>query len=318
MIKFENYFYLIFILILIPILILFFINIRQLKKSYSNILNSDKIIAGIKLRTLFFSLAWIFLILSLACPLWGAKPVSVRRKGVSVMIVADISKSMTAQDIKPSRLSVQKQFLKMFLEKLKRASCGLVITKGEGILTVPLTYEKHAMFSAIDSLSPHIFSSYGTNLEAGILLALNSFGEKRGNSKIIILCTDGGETEGSLLRAAEAVKKTEAVLLIVGFGTEAGAKISVYDETGSVKLIDSKLDESFLNAAASASGDNSKYFRATQAGAIADILKIIDAGVDDVEKMIYIQEPVKRNFEMLVISFIFICLGGLSFYGKEN
>lgn len=318
MIKFENGFYLFFILILIPVLIFFFINIHKVKKTYSKIINTNKIIKRVKLRALFFSLAWFFLILALACPMWGAKPVSMRRKGVSVMIVADISKSMTTDDIKPNRLAVQKQFLKIILKKLNRASCGLVLTKGEGVLTVPLTYEKNALFSAIESLSPHIFSSHGTNLEAGVLLALNSFGDKRGNSKIIILCTDGGETKGSLLRAAEKVKKTDAVLLIIGFGTENGSKISIFDETGEAKLIESKLDELFLKKAAEISGENSKYISATQTGAITESLKIIDSGTEETEKMTYIQEPVKRNFEMLVISFIFICLGGLSLYGKEN
>lgn len=318
MIEFENVYYLFLILVLIPVLILFFINIRKLKIYYGDVLNSKKIIKRIELRAFFFSLAWIFLVLSFACPLWGAKPVSIRRRGTSVIFVADISKSMTASDIKPNRLAVQKQFLKIILDKLKRSSCGLVITKGSGILSVPLTYEKNAISSAIDSLSPNIFSSYGTDLEAGVLLALNSFGENRGNSKIILLCTDGGETKGSLLSAAEIVKKTDAVLLIAGFGTETETKISVLDEAGKAQFVDVKLHEALLSKAAKIAGDGSMYISALQNGAISEILNAINSGVENVEKMVYIQEPVKRNFEMLLISFIFICCGGLCFYGKNK
>ena len=60
------------------------------------------------------------------------------------------------------------------------------------------------------------------------------------------------------------------------------------------------------------------YVQALSAGSIEKIVKLIGSGTDGIEKMVYIQEPVKRNFEMLFIAFIFLCLGGLSFYGKNN
>lgn len=211
MISFENSVYLFFILFLLPVWFISYINLKKIKKAYSGLENTKKIIKKAKIRAFFFSAAWIFLILGLACPLWGSKPVSVRRRGVSVMFVSDISKSMSLQDIQPSRIAVQRQFLKILLEKMHKTSAesaaGLVITKGEGVLSVPLSFEKNALSSAIDALSPLILSSTGTNLEAGVLRALDSFGENRGNSKIIVLCTDGGETSGSLLHAAEKNKK---------------------------------------------------------------------------------------------------------------
>ena len=322
MISFENSVYLFFILFLLPVWFIFYINLKKIKKTYSGLENTKKIIKKAKIRALFFSAAWIFLILGLACPLWGSKPVSVRRRGVSVMFVSDISKSMSLQDIQPSRIAVQRQFLKILLEKMHKTSAesaaGLVITKGEGILSVPLSFEKNALSSAIDALSPLILSSTGTNLEAGVLRALDSFGENRGNSKIIVLCTDGGETSGSLLHAAEKIKKTDAILIIVGFGTLEETKIKVLDEKGNTQLKDARLEEAFLQKAASIAGGESMYISALSSGSIETILKIIDTGVEGVEKMVYIQEPVKRNFEMLLLAFIFLCLGGVSFYGKNK
>ena len=322
MISFENSVYLFFILFLFPCWFIFYINLKKIKKTYSGLENTKKIIKKAKIRAFFFSAAWIFLILGLACPLWGSKPVSVRRRGVSVMFVSDISKSMSLQDIQPSRIAVQRQFLKILLEKMHKTSAesaaGLVITKGEGILSVPLSFEKNALSSAIDALSPLILSSTGTNLEAGVLRALDAFGENRGNSKIIVLCTDGGETSGSLLHAAEKIKKTDAILIIVGFGTLEETKIKVLDEKGNTQLKDARLEEAFLQKAASIAGGESMYISALSSGSIETILKIIDAGVEGVEKMVYIQEPVKRNFEMLLLAFIFLCLGGVSFYGKNK
>lgn len=322
MISFENSVYLFFILFLLPVWFISYINLKKIKKAYSGLENTKKIIKKAKIRAFFFSAAWIFLILGLACPLWGSKPVSVRRRGVSVMFVSDISKSMSLQDIQPSRIAVQRQFLKILLEKMHKTSAesaaGLVITKGEGVLSVPLSFEKNALSSAIDALSPLILSSTGTNLEAGVLRALDSFGENRGNSKIIVLCTDGGETSGSLLHAAEKIKKTDAILIIVGFGTLEETKIKVLDEKGNTQLKDARLEEAFLQKAASIAGGESMYISALTSGSIETILKIIDTGVDGVEKMVYIQEPVKRNFEMLLLAFIFLCLGGVSFYGKNK
>lgn len=322
MISFENSVYLFFILFLLPVWFISYINLKKIKKAYSGLENTKKIIKKAKIRAFFFSAAWIFLILGLACPLWGSKPVSVRRRGVSVMFVSDISKSMSLQDIQPSRIAVQRQFLKILLEKMHKTSAesaaGLVITKGEGILSVPLSFEKNALSSAIDALSPLILSSTGTNLEAGVLRALDSFGENRGNSKIIVLCTDGGETSGSLLHAAEKIKKTDAILIIVGFGTLEETKIKVLDEKGNTQLKDARLEEAFLQKAASIAGGESMYISALSSGSIETILKIIDTGVEGVEKMVYIQEPVKRNFEMLLLAFIFLCLGGVSFYGKNK
>ena len=322
MISFENSVYLFFILFLLPVWFISYINLKKIKKAYSGLENTKKIIKKAKIRAFFFSAAWIFLILGLACPLWGSKPVSVRRRGVSVMFVSDISKSMSLQDIQPSRIAVQRQFLKILLEKMHKTSAesaaGLVITKGEGVLSVPLSFEKNAISSAIDALSPLILSSTRTNLEAGVLRALDSFGENRGNSKIIVLCTDGGETSGSLLHSAEKIKKTDAILIIVGFGTLEETKIKVLDEKGNTQLKDARLEEAFLQKAASIAGGESMYISALTSGSIETILKIIDTGVDGVEKMVYIQEPVKRNFEMLLLAFIFLCLGGVSFYGKNK
>ena len=322
MISFENSVYLFFILFLLPVWFIFYINLKKIKKAYSGLENTKKIIKKAKIRAFFFSAAWIFLILGLACPLWGSKPVSVRRRGVSVMFVSDISKSMSLQDIQPSRIAVQRQFLKILLEKMHKTSAesaaGLVITKGEGILSVPLSFEKNALSSAIDALSPLILSSTGTNLEAGVLRALDAFGENRGNSKIIVLCTDGGETSGSLLHVAEKIKKTDAILIIVGFGTLEETKIKVLDEKGNTQLKDARLEEAFLQKAASIAGGESMYISVLSSGSIETILKIIDTGIEGVEKMVYIQEPVKRNFEMLLLAFIFLCLGGVSFYGKNK
>lgn len=318
MIRFENPNYLLLLLLVFPAFIMVFVNITKLKASYGNAPYAKKMIRRIRLRSVFFSFAWCLLVLSLACPLWGAKPVSVRRRGVSVMIVSDVSRSMTVTDMGSSRLAVQKQFLKMFLEKLDKAACGLVITKGDGILSIPLSFEKQAVFSAIDSLSPHVLTSAGTDLEAGVLKALDSFSGNRGNSKIVILCTDGGENSGSLLRACETIKKSDAILIIAGFGTAHGGNVSVYDEQGESQLKETKLEEEFLIRAAKIAGENSLYVSASSPGAVLEIIKAVNSGVEVSEKMVYIQEPVKRNFEMALAAFILICLGGLPFYGKNK
>ncbi len=318
MIKFENTNYLFLLLLLLPIIFFKFKNLRKFKREYKNFPNAKRILRRSNIRMLFFCLSWIFLVLAMACPLWGSKPVSVRQRGSSVIFVSDISRSMTVSDILPNRMAVQKQFLKILINKLEKSLCGLVITKGDGVLTIPLSFEKNALISAVDSLSPKMLSSSGTNLEAGLIRAINSFGENHAGSKIIILCTDGEETNGNLLNAINAIKKTTAILIIAGFGTSEGGNISIIDENGEKKLKKSKLNEKKLEELALKAGKDSIYINACSFASIETVLEKIETQDKSEEKMVYIQEPVKRNFEMLLISFIFIIIGVMSFYDKKN
>ncbi len=318
MIKFENYNYLFLILILIPIILFKLKNLKKFKKEYKNFPNAKRILIKSNIRMLFFCLSWIFLSLSMACPLWGSKPISIRQRGSSVIFVSDISRSMTISDILPNRLIVQKQFLKILINKLQKSLCGLVIAKGDGVLTIPLSFEKNALISTIDSLSPNMLSSDGTNLEAGITRAINAFAENHSSSKIIILCTDGGETKGKLLNAINLIKKTNIVLIIVGFGTDEGGEVSIINEGGEKILKKSKLEEKKLKDLTAKAGENSIYVNACSFASIDTVLEKIDAQDKNEEKMVYIQEPVKRNFEMLLVSFIFIAIGVISFYDKKN
>ncbi len=318
MIKFENINYLFLLLVLIPVLIFSTINLIKFKKAYLDFPNAKKIIRKIRLRILSFSLAWIFLVLALVCPLWGEKPVSVRQRGVSVIFVCDVSKSMTAEDILPNRLSVEKYFLKILTQKLEKALCALVITKGDGVLTVPLSFEKNAINSTIDLLSPNLHSSGGTNLEAGINTALNAFATNRSNSKVIVLCTDGGQTKGNLENIAKKLSATNTKLIIVGFGTKEGGDIMITNKNNKKVLKKVKLEEDFLKEVIKNCGQDSVYINASSYASIESVLENIDSKNQGIEKMIYIQRPVKRNFEMLIICFIFICLGGLLSYEKNK
>lgn len=318
MIEFEHTSYLLMIMILPPALVLFFLNIKKIQNAYAGFTEIKKIVFKAQFRAIFFSFAWIFLALSLACPLWGSKLVSIRRRGTSIIFVSDISKSMEAADVIPSRIAIQKQFLKKLSERLERSCCGIVLAKGGGILALPLTFEKNALIHTIDSISPDMFSSSGTNLEAGVICALNSFGSNRGNSKIIVLCTDGGETKGSLLNACEIAKKNNTALIIVGIGTTKGAPIKILDKNFETKSHITKLEEPFLIKAAKIAGNDSIYVSALDASALDTVFNRINQASEGVEKIMYFQEPIRRNFEMLLLSFLCICIGLMVFYDKKN
>ena len=230
MIKFLYPQYLLLCFLLIPSSIFYLARIKNLV----NIIGKEEknYIIKLKLRTFLFSLAWIFLCVALATPVYGTKLVPIQKKGASIIFVMDVSNSMTIKENNISRLSTSKHLADFIIQKYNQYSFALVLAKGEGVLSVPLTFEKTTVLENINALSPLRLTSGGTDLEQGLLKAIASFNNELSNSKIIILFTDGDETKGQLLDVAKIILESEVMLIIVGVGTKEGGDIEVINEEG--------------------------------------------------------------------------------------
>jgi len=225
MIKFLYPQYLLLCLLVIPSSIFYLIRIKNLVKIIGK--EAKNYIIKLKFRTLLFSLSWLFLCIALASPIYGTRLVLDQKKGASVIFVMDISNSMTIKENEVSRLNTSKYLADFIVKKYNQHSFGLVLAKGNGVLSVPLTFEKISVLENINLLSPLRVSSSGTNLELGVLKAIDSFNNERSNSKIIILFTDGDETKGNLLDVAKAISESDVTLIIVGVGTKEGGEIEI-------------------------------------------------------------------------------------------
>ena len=214
----------------LPALFIYLKRIILLTKLVDNEKHLKRYFKRLKIRSYIFLIAWICLCFSLATPLYGKKTVAVKKYGASVMFVIDISNSMTIKDNDISRLSMAKYLADFIIEKYPSYCFGLVLAKGDGILSVPLTFEQATLQENISNLSPKIMTSSGTNLEMGILKAANSFSQEHDNFNIIILFTDGEETKGDIRKTSKKLLEAGISLIIVGLGSKNGSEITILND----------------------------------------------------------------------------------------
>ncbi|WP_417909697.1 VWA domain-containing protein [Candidatus Electronema sp. PJ] len=215
-----------------------------------------------RLKAALFVLGLACLFLALARPQWGNRWIEVRRKGIDILIGFDVSKSMLAPDIKPSRLQRAKLAVRDFTARLHGDRIGLLPFAGTSFLSCPLTTDYDAFNASLDALDTNTIPKGGTNIgraieDAGQVLA----GEL--NYKILILITDGEDLSQDALKAAAVAKQEKMLIYTVGVGTPQGELIPLPDPgNGAEKFIKneqgefvtSKLDEKTLLALAETTG----------------------------------------------------------------
>jgi len=307
MIKFLHPEYLLIILFT-PFASLFYLmRVQRLK----NLILPEKIAKRyfdrIKYRTFFFSLAFCFLCISLAGPLYGKRLVSVQKKGASLMFVMDISSSMMVEEKNVSRLARAKYIADFIIEKYPNIAFGLTLAKGEGILSIPLTFDANVVKEQISILSPHIMSSVGTNLESGISTSLSSFPRDRSDAHIVLLFTDGEETKGELKRVVSEVIKNDVLLIIVGLGTKEGGVIEVLNEKcEKVKKLSVQNSEKLQEVARLCEG---LYINGENFASLAKIFEVLEAHTVQKEKVAFKQEDKVRRSETAFMALLLFCLG---------
>lgn len=253
------------LLILIPILISAIIRYRTGSRQLLRLGGEwrKKKILDLYLMKFFFSTTMLVLFvgaitLSLMGIIWGQKPVHEEKRGIDVAFVVDISRSMLAQDLYPSRLDKAVDLIRSTINNLKGSRFSITIFKGTSVLAVPLTEDVVSIESFLSGLSPSMLSSKGSNAESGLVRAINSFPPGIGHNGAVVLITDGGELEGNLMRGADQAASKEVPLFTVGAGSDPGVPIVldygevIRDQSG--KTVISTLDTALLTRAADRTG----------------------------------------------------------------
>lgn len=199
-----------------------------------------------------------------AQPRWGTRESQLPRTGADLVVVMDISRSMDATDVAPTRLAAAKAAIDSTLTRLGGDRVGLVVFGGTARLRFPLTTDLSAAGQVISALETGVvFVEGGSSAAAGIDIALSVFDEERESGRVILLITDGDDLGGDPAGAAERVRAARVDLLIAGAGTTQGGIVPVVDPVTKrvvAKLgadgtpITTKLNEGFLRALAAASG----------------------------------------------------------------
>ena len=248
------------------------------------------------------------IIFALARPQWGSDIEIVEQRGVQVMVALDVSRSMLAQDMKPTRLGRAKLEISDMISQLDGDEVGIVLFSGASFIQFPLTSDYATARTYLNHASPDAISRQGTVIAEAIETAMTGFSNQRAGQKIIVIMTDGENHEGDPITAAREAAAEEVVIYTVGFGSPEGEEVSVYDEQGNIigirqdaegRAIISRLDEEALQHIAENGGG--QYFRAADRGAIAGLVDQIQSFQDQSLQSEFNQRRVER-FQLFLIA----------------
>jgi len=271
-----------------------------------------------RLRFAFFLIGFTFLLIGLANPQVGTKLEEVKREGIDLVIALDVSNSMNATDLSPSRLERAKRAMQQLVEKLKSDRLGILIFAGEAYTQLPITTDYAAAKLFLGTIETDIVPTQGTNIASVIDLAIESFDYESGGSKALVIVTDGENHEPNAVTAAEEAAKKGIKIYTIGMGTTTGAPIPVYqngrqkgfrqDKDGNTVI--SSLNEEMLKELADI-GDG-LYVRASNASVGFD--QILDnlSGLDKAEFESSVYTDYEDRFQFFLgAAFIFLLIATL-------
>jgi len=266
-------------LLVIPALIAFFWYARiQRKKALSRFGQKD-ILAVLMpnvstarpiVKFIVLMLALASIIVGITRPQFGSKLKTEKRSGIELIIALDVSNSMMAEDIQPSRLERAKRAISQLVDKLANDKIGLIVFAGDAYIQLPITADFVSAKLFLNSIGPEMVPTQGTAIGSAINLGLKSFSPQFTGSKAMIIITDGENHEDDAVGAATEAAEQGVTIYTIGMGLPQGGPIPDYsmgqksyrkDRSGNV--IVTKLDEPMLQKIAEAG--KGAYIRANNA-----------------------------------------------------
>lgn len=171
--------------------------------------------------------ALTLVILMLARPQFGSKMETVKRSGVEAVIALDISNSMLAEDVTPSRLDKSKKLISRLVDTFNNDKVGLIVFAGDAFTQLPITSDYVSAKMFLETINPSLITTQGTDIGAAIRLAMKSFTPQEGVGRAIIVITDGENHEGGAVEAAKAAAEKGIQVSVLGVGMPEGAPIPV-------------------------------------------------------------------------------------------
>ncbi len=203
--------------------------------------------------------ALALMIVMLARPQMGTKISHEKRTGIETIIALDISNSMLAEDVAPSRLDRAKMMVENLVDHFTNDKIGLIVFAGEAFVQLPITSDFVSAKMFLSSIEPSLIETQGTDIAAAVTMATHSFTQEEGVGKAIIVITDGEDHEGGAMEAAQEAKDKGMRVYMLGIGSTKGAPIPVAgshdymkDNTGATVM--SALNEDMCKQVAEAGG----------------------------------------------------------------
>jgi Ca-activated chloride channel family protein len=283
----KNY---LLLLLLIPLLAVFFYNVFNRRKMALDLLISKANIPlltnidlkAYKIKYGLFLIGIFLIILAIARPQYGDKKRSVVKESSEIVIALDVSRSMLAQDIKPNRLERAKTMVLKLIEENPGEKMGIIIFSGIAMWQCPMTYDLQALKMFLQSVETSSLPFGGTQISGAIILASKAVESRVGSSKAMLLISDGEDHDSKIVEALNTAKKAGLKIISIGIGARDGAPIPIKDEAGVIrdyvkdrngKIVISKANSTLLKSIAHETGG--KYFDASNEHILADLEKTI-------------------------------------------
>jgi len=275
-------------LALVPVLVVVFLLRRSGVDRFSSEFKLNRVRHTLPLdrrffRTFFLLVALTGLFLAMSSPRFGVALEQGERQGRDVYLVVDVSRSMDAQDLKPSRLDVTRQLIYDLLARLKNDRVGVIVFAGDAFVLCPLTTDYEAVTMFVESLDTDMTTAYGTNLGAALSLAIGSFQEDSQGYRTVIVFSDGEDFEGEVDRAVQDAVASQVMIFTVGIGSVEGAPIPEVSDSGDVagykkdeagETVVSRLNPEILEAIAEKTSGG--FFHATDNRVAMDMAERIN------------------------------------------
>lgn len=290
-------------LLIIPALMFFFWYARRQRKKALALFGQKEILSVLMpnvsagrpvLKFVVLMLALACIIIGIARPQFGSKLKTEKRKGIELMIALDVSNSMMAEDIQPSRLERAKRAISQLVDKLSSDKIGLIVFAGDAYTQLPITADYVSAKLFLNAISTQMVPTQGTAIGAAINLGMKSFNPQFTGSKAMIIITDGENHEDDAIGAATAAAEQGITIYTIGMGSPQGGPIpefsggqKTYRKDKSGNTIVTKLDEQMLQKIAEAG--KGAYIRANNAQVgLNNLLNEVDKmEKSDLETQIY-------------------------------
>ncbi len=233
-----QYTYLLYALILLPVItLIFFFALDKKKKAIKKIGDAalvQQLLAPYKKKNYIWKFVLLFfvmglLVLALANMRTATGVNGTKRNGVDVMIALDVSKSMLAKDIQPNRLERAKQLVNKLIDQLQNDRIGIVVFAGKAYLQMPVTADHSAAKMYLSAAGPDAIPTQGTVIAEALKMCYAGFNSREKKYKTIVLISDGEDHDEEALNVAEQVASSGVIIHTIGIGSTQGSPIP--DET---------------------------------------------------------------------------------------
>lgn len=261
------------------------------------------------IRTIFFAL----LIIAFLGPSYGDSKREVKSVGKDILMCVDLSKSMDAFDVQPSRLEKVKYEMKRIVQAFNSDRIGIIIFSSEAFMQCPLTYDQNALNLFIETMNTGLVPSSGTDFAPPLRMALNKLDEQEGvsssqKSKVIVLISDGEDFGDETSDIVKNIEDKDIKLFTLGVGTTEGSPIGTqrgYKTDKFGKTVVSKINPGSMKSLASQTGG--QYFEINESR--NDVTKMINT-INKIEGELrdarFVDVSANRYFYFLLGAFILL------------